>query len=452
MVFRVGRAGPAAAFFVLTTAGALPCAGIRAAGAQTAPVPTQAPASPTADTPMSLDPNSPLASLPDIGVAWPDLATSPMDPAATVAAVDANTESRYAWRIDGIDGINDALLRQRFAALSTLDANDHQAANAAQLDRRAREDADLLNSLLRAQGYYDSNVVTRVEPGAKPMVVLSATPGTLYTFKGVTIDGIAAAGDKAAGLTTAFGIKPEDPVNSDAIVAGQAKLTTQIGREGFPFAKVGDPAIVVDHATRTATLDLSVQPGGARKFGQIVALPGNRVFGVDHVAEIARFSPGDLYDATKLDDLRRALIQTSLVSSVDLKPVQGATPDTVDVAVKLDRAPPHTIAGELGYGTGEGARAELSWTHRNLFPPEGALTLRGVLGTQEQLGSVVFRRNNFKARDRVLTLQASAAHTNRDAYDAKTYSLAGTLERQTNIFFQKTWTWSVGAELLASDE
>jgi translocation and assembly module TamA len=30
--------------------------------------------------------------------------------------------------------------------------------------------------------------------------------------------------------------------------------------------------------------------------------------------------------------------------------------------------------------------------------------------------------------------------------------LSGNLERQTNIFFQKTWTWSLGAELLASDE
>lgn len=444
MVFRVARAGPAAAFFVLT----ISAANGAGAAAQTVPaVPEQAPA-----TPMSLDPNSPLAAMPDIGVGWPDLAATPDDPAATTATTDANAESRYAWRIDGIDGLDSNLLQQRFAALSTLDANDHQPANAAQLDRRAREDADLLNSLLRAEGYYDANVVTRVEPGAKPMVVLSATPGTLYTFKGVTIDGIAAAGDKAPGLATAFGVKPADPVNSDAIVAGQAKLTTQIGREGFPFAKVGDPAIVVDHATRTATLDLSVQPGGARKFGQVIALPGNRVFGADHVAEIARFSPGDVYDAAKLDDLRRALIQTSLVSAVDLKPVQGATPDTVDVAVKLDRAPPHTVAGELGYGTGEGARAELSWTHRNLFPPEGALTLRGVLGTQEQLGSVVFRRNNFQARDRVLTFQASAAHTNRDAYDAKTYSLAGSLERQTNIFFQKTWTWSAGAELVASDE
>ncbi|WP_443026060.1 autotransporter assembly complex protein TamA [Sphingomonas sp. PB2P19] len=436
MVFRVRRAGfcAATALLAVVTGGA--------AMGQTVP----------SEPAPSLDPNAPLATLPDIGFAWPDLAATPDDPATAAATADADAARRYDWRVDGIDAVASTLLRPRFDQLSTLNANDGKPANAAQLDRRAREDAALLTSLLRAEGYYDAAVTTRVEPGVKPLVVVEAAPGTLYRFKGVTIDGIAAAGDKAPGLTTAFGVKADDPVNSDAIVAGEAQLTTQIGREGFPFATVGDSAIVVDHATRTATLDLAVQPGGARRFGQVVALPGNRVFGADHIAEIARFSPGQPYDSAKIEDLRRALIQTSLVSAVTIKPVDGATPGTVDVAVKLDPAPPHTIAGELGYGTGEGARAEISWTHRNLFPPEGALTLRSVLGTREQLGSVIFRRSNFHARDRVLTAQLSAAHTNRDAYDAKTFTLSGSLERQTNIFFQKTWTWSAGAELVASDE
>lgn len=436
MVFRVRRAGFCAATALLAVVAS------NRAGAQVAP----------ADPSPSLDPNAPLAALPDIGVAWPDLAASPADPVTVATTTDADAARRYGWRVDGIDDIASTLLRPRFDQLSTLNANDGKPANAAQLDRRAREDAALLNSLLRAEGYYDASVTTRVEAGAKPLVVIEAVPGTLYRFKGVTIDGIAAAGDKAPGLASAFGVKADDPVNSDAIVAGDAKLTTQIGREGFPFATVGDPAIVVDHATRTATLDLTVQPGGARRFGQVVALPGNRVFDAHHVQEIARFTPGQPYDAAKIDDLRRALIQTSLVSAVTVKPVQGTTSDIVDIAVKLDPAPPHTVAGELGYGTGEGARAELSWTHRNLFPPEGALTLRSVLGTREQLGSVVFRRSNFRARDRVLTAQVSAAHTNRDAYDARTFTLSAGLEKQTNIFFQKTWTWSLGGELVASDE
>jgi len=440
MVFRVRRAGFSAATALLCVA---------ASGAAMA---QGLPTVPSPDLPLSLDPNAPLAALPDIGVAWPDLAATADDPATAATTADADAERRYAWRVDGIDDVAGTLLHSRFDQLSTLKANDGKPANAAQLDRRAREDAALLNSLLRAEGYYDAAVTSRVEMAAKPLVVIAATPGALYRFKGVTIDGIAATGDKAPGLASAFGVKADDPVNSDAIVAGEAKLTSTIGREGYPFANVGDSAIVVDHATRTATLDLTVKPGGARRFGQIVTLPGNRVFDASHVQEIARFSPGQPYDAAKIEDLRRALIQTSLVAAVTLKPVEGTTPETVDIAVKLDRAPPHTVAGELGYGTGEGARAELSWTHRNLFPPEGALTVRSVLGTREQLGSVVFRRSNFHARDRVLTAQVSAAHTNRDAYDAKTFTLSGSLERQTNIFFQKTWTWSLGAELVASDE
>jgi len=124
----------------------------------------------------------------------------------------------------------------------------------------------------------------------------------------------------------------------------------------------------------------------------------------------------------------------------------------IDLAVKLEPAPMRTIAGELGYGTGEGIRAEASWQHRNLFNPEGALTVRGVLGTQEQLGAVIFRRNNWLRRDQVLNAQALAAHIDRDAYEAKTLSLSAGFERQSNFIWQKRWTWSLGAELVATDE
>ena len=443
MSFRAGRAGRGAAAACL-------CLFPSVAWGQRAPAP--AATSPVQTPADELDPHSPLAPLPDIGVAWPDLATAPGAPTSAVAATDSVAERRYGWRVDGIDGVGSPLLRQRFDQNSTLKAHAGQPANAAQLDRRATEDSALLVTLLRAEGYYDARVNVAIEPGARPQVVLSADPGGLYRFDRVTLAGVGQAGDKADTLTRALGIRPGDPVDADAVVAADTRLTGAVGRDGFPFARVDAPEIVVDHATRTATLDLSVRPGGERRFGDIVALPGNRVFGPDHVAEIARFHRGEPFDQTRVDDLRRALIQTSLVSAVELKPVEGRAPGTVDLAVKLDPAPPRTVAAELGYGTGEGARLESSWTHRNLFPPEGALTIRSVLGTQEQLSSLVYRRNNYKGRDRVLTLQVALAHQNRTAYEARTTSLSGALERQTNIFFQKTWTWSLGAELLASDE
>jgi translocation and assembly module TamA len=437
----LGRSLAAAAASLLAVAA-------HSARAQT--VPASAPAPAQADPP-ALDPGAPLADLPGIGVDWPDLTAEPGTPDEDTQA-SAIAERRYRWDIEGLADAGSPLLRQRFDQVSALNANDGDPANAAQLDRRAREDAELLRSLLRAEGYYDAQVATRIEAGDVPRVVLQASPGQLYRFAGVELKGIEQAGDKAPALQQAFGLAPGDPVNADRVVEGEAALKTAVGREGFPFASVGQPEVVVDRAAGTATVQVAVAPGELRRFGRVVAAPGNRVFGPDHVEEIARFRLGDPFDAGAIDDLRRALVQTGLVSTVELTPVPGATPETVDVQVKLDPAPPRTIAGELGYETGVGLRAEVSWTHRNLFPPEGALTARAVIGAQEQVGAVVFRRSNAGGRDRVLTVQTAAARLRRPAFDASTFSLSAALERQSTIFFQKPWTWSVGGELVASDE
>ena len=167
---------------------------------------------------------------------------------------------------------------------------------------------------------------------------------------------------------------------------------------------------------------------------------------------IARFDKGDRFKRSKVDDLRRALIATGLVAAAEVRLVPSADRQTVNVDVHLEPAPMRTVAGEVGYGTGEGVRVEASWQHRNLFNPEGAVTLRGVAGTQEQLVSAEFRRSNFMRRDQVLDILALASNVERDAYRAKTLQLSGLIERQSNIIWRKTWTWSYGADLIATDE
>lgn len=416
------------------------------------------------DQSVPLDPTSQIEPIPDLGIDWPDLAapdqTPPPAPPAGKAAkpagettTDVVANRRYRVVLEGLENIGGEELRTRFNALSALVQNEDKAANAAQIDRRARQDEDLLNELLRAYGYYDATVMTRVETAAdgRLTVMLEAEPGALYRFSEVALPGLEAAGSKAGELRRAFDVGTEDPVNAEKVTAARNNLALRLGREGFVFAKVGEPDVVVDHDTRTATLSVAVQPDGAKRFGQI-RVEGKKLFGPKHLGRIARFRPGEPYDSAKIDDFRRALIQTSLVSSVSLTPVQTAQPDVVDIAVKLERAPPRTIAGELGYGTGEGVRAEVSWTHRNLIKPEGAVTFRGVAGTREQLLGASLRRSNFKRRDQVLNAQITASHTKRDAYDARTFTLGGGIERLTNIIWQKKWTWSYGAELVASDE
>jgi translocation and assembly module TamA len=421
------------------------------------------------------DPSAPLAPLPDLGVPWPDLqqpeAATPIAPAPTATPTspapvpappaappsgvsDAATELHYSVAIDGLDAATEAAIRPQFDQLSTLEERRKEAANAAQIDRRAREDSGLLADLLRSRGYYDAQVetnVTAAPAGGTIKVTLVADPGALYHFGTVTLPGLDAAGPEAEALRAAFAVHPNDPVDAEKVNQAEQALDVALGRRGFAFADLGKLDIAVDHATHIASLTLPVNPNGARRFGRIL-VEGRPVFTARHIQAIARFHPGDAYRADLVEDLRRALVATGLVSRVDVKTVEGQAPKTVDIAVSLGRAPVHTVAGEAGYGTGEGARLQLSWQHRNLIQPEGAVTFQGVLGTREQSLSAILRMNDFLRRDQVLNAQVAASHVDQPAYAAKTFQMAASLERQTNIIWQKKWTWSLGGELIATDE
>ncbi len=415
----------------------------------------QPPAADPLDQPP-LDPSAPLDPLPDLGVEWPDMEQAADDPIADAPGAgiaDSAAERGYAVRIEGLDAETEASLREPFDSLSTLAKNAKDPANAAQIDRRAREDADLLAELLRARGHYDALVRTRVEAapaGGGLVVTLEAEPGPVYRFAEVRLPGLETAGEDLAALRDAFGVAAEQPVDAARVTTGEAALRAELGRRGYAFAEISEMDIALDHETRTAVLTLPVNPNGSRRFGRI-RVEGRPLFGAGHIQRIARWKPGAPYEAALVEDLRRALIATGLVSSVALRPVAGED-RSVDLAVALERAPMRTIAGQAGYGTGEGIRIEASWQHRNLLPPEGAVTFRGVLGTQEQLIGAVLRRSNFLRRDQVLTAQLAVSNIDRAAYDARTTILSGAIERQTNIIWQKKWTWSAGAELVATDE
>jgi translocation and assembly module TamA len=432
---------------------------VHATGAQTAAPPAPPPPPDAAE----LDPDAPLDPMPDLGVAWPQLDAKDTVPAPpppgskqkpTAAQVtDASGNIRYSVAVEGLGplGGSEDLLKA-FRSQSTLQQERKDPANAAQIERRAAADADLLTQLLRSQGYYDATVEPRTEKSVAGLqVILAVDPGSQYRFASVELPGLDAAGAETNKLRQAFAVQAGDPVVASDVIAGGTALVRALGEQGFAEAKLGDQDIEVNHQTHLATLVLPVSPGPVARFGTI-HVAGKPPFSARHVAIIARFKPGDPFKRSKIEDLRRALIATTLVANADIQPVPVEGGRVVDLNVRLEPAPSHTIAGDIGYGTGQGVLLEGSWTNRNFFNPEGALTLRGIAGTDEQLAGVEFRRSNFLRRDQVLDLQATVSHQKYSAYTAKTVLLAGNIERQSNFIWHKKWTWSYGAELLATDE
>ncbi len=427
----------------------------------------------------------PISDMPEMAVDWPEdievPAIEPLAPEEDIEFVDLDlgrprtasveieeqqlsdslvigfpqTEPPFAQREDFI---------ARFEALSTIEELDAEGEeNVAQLASRARADERLLGNLLRVYGYYDGQVIRSIgsrdaaqdAAEAPPVVHFDVIPGPRYRFGATGLGQLGTAPD-AEALRAAFEIVTGDYLSSDKIVEEQFDLDRALGETGYPFAAIDAPELLIDHARQEGDLTLPVRPGGKYAFGEVIS-SDPEFLSSRHLARIARFDPGDIYQRSLELDLRRAITATGLVSSVtitprEVAPPQGDQPGVVAMDIGIERAPVRTIAGAIGYGSEEGFRVQASWEHRNFFPPEGALRVRGIIGTREQLAGVTFRKNNFTGRDKVLTLDAYVSSLDTDAYDADTVALTGTFERLSTLLFQKPFSWALGAEILATDE
>ena len=391
-----------------------------------------------------------FAPLPDSGVAWP----APVAATAGDAAAGATGDSRYT--VD-VQGIGPTVRLTRFRELSALWLARNAPANLAQLNRRAVEDRDLIFQLLRADGHYDGSVETVIVPpsraAAPTTIVFKVDAGPLYHFGAIDL------ASRDPGLAArALGLKSGDAVDAAAVAAAQAALPLRLADAGYPFATIGAPDIAIDHAARTATLVQAIDPGRRAVFGRVRFAAGvaRPPFDDAHLGLLARLRGGERYNAADLEDLRRALIQTGLIGSARIVPtpvtVAADGSQVVDLVVTIEPAPYRTVSGQLGYSSGQGFRAEATWQHRNFVQPEGAVTVRGVGAEREQLIGGEFRRRNFRKRDVTLIGRASVRAEQQDAYDARTLTLSASIERETNLIWQKKWTYSLGVELTASSE
>ncbi|WP_097092648.1 autotransporter assembly complex protein TamA [Novosphingobium sp. Chol11] len=410
---------------------------------------------PQASAPVELPPATEPAAEAELAQPLP-----PLDSVTVPAQVASDSpnektpEIRYAVEIDGFGRTG---LEDEFRGESALIDGKGRADTAAMVQARAHEDEALAVRLLYSEGYYDATALASLDQTGNGTLkaVLSVTPGKRYKIGDIVIN---AGPTVPPGLVRdSLPLKTGDYIVAADVESAEANVGVRLPENGYPFAKVGERDILLDPATITGDYTLPVDVGPRGSFRGITTSGAKQAFGADHMKVISRFKPGELYDSRKVDDLRRALVATGLFSSIAVDPVRTSEPgpdgtEYVDLHVDQEAGPPRTLAGELGYGTGQGFRAEGTWTHRNLFPPEGALIAKVIAGTQEQGVSGTFRRSNAGKRDKTFQAGALLNHQNYDAYEAFTAGLNISWSRQSTPIFQKRWTYTYGAEILLSNE
>lgn len=375
---------------------------------------------------------------------------------------EAAPELRYAVRVDGlaeVDGLTEVSMQGEFDSLSALEEGKGKAANEAMLSARLTEDSKLLQRILQAEGWYDGTVQTSIErapqeSGGQVTAVLQVSPGTRYTIGTIAIE--ADPPTPSDLITSNLALKVGEPIVAQRIQGAEANLAIVLPQQGYPFATVGQRDVLLDPDTHLGDYTLPITLGPRARFGGF-RTTGDLAFGASHVKTLSRFKAGELYDSRDVDDLRQALVATGLFTTVAVEPERSGqrNPDgteTVTMLVTQDAGPPRTLAASAGYGTGQGFRVEGSWTHRNLFPPEGALIASAVAGTQELGASAIFRRSNAGKRDRTFQAGVEARRSDYDAFEALTGRIFGRLSYDSTPIWRKTFTWGIGAEILGTIE
>lgn len=426
------------------------------AGGESQPQPQQQ------QVPQQLDEAVPasLPEIPDIAVPWPDL--------DAFAPAEGEIQRRRGIRWDDLSysvqivGLKDVGLESRFRDLSALIAEREGRTSGAQINRRAEADKKAIAQLLSSYGYYASTVDVAVAPvtaeeAGKVTVTLTVNPGPRYKFSDIQLklpaDTTAATRDLVMQL---FPLQPGDYIVASDVESAEGELLLKLPQRGYPFAELGTRQVLLDDLETTGIYSLPVRPGPVSVFGDF-RMKGDRLFSERHLDVLSRFKPGDPYDSRDVEDLRQALVATGLFSRVAVRPVETAEqlPDgrsVVDVEVDTGKGPQRRLAASGGYATGEGFRLEGQWMHRNLLPPEGAVTFRAVAGTREQRLGANLRRSNAGKRGRILLGTVEASSEDRDAYNAQTLTLSAGLQRPPDIGLERRWGYSLGSELVVTNQ
>ncbi len=361
---------------------------------------------------------------------------------------------RYSLTVTGLEETG---LGSTFRRMSALQRGANQPATAAQIASRVNADKALMQRLLFSEGWYGAQTEALIDIDAAAdkgaSISMIVVPADRYRWREITLDLIPS--DKAE-LGAGFRLAVGDPVRAIAVEEAEGALLRHLLRSGYPFAEIGARDVVLDTTTPTGTYLLTGDTGPAGIFGAI-RMSGFQPFDEAHAAVIARFAPGEPYDAELLDDFRRALIDTQQFGGVTVSIADTGLrePDgraVAEVRVMGNRGPQRLVTGQLGYATEEGFRAEALWRHRSLITPEGNFIVRGVLGSEEQRFSTGLVMSNFRVRDRTLDLTFDISGLDRPGYQSNTISLSGNLRRTSTHIWQKRWTWGAGVEILASNE
>jgi translocation and assembly module TamA len=348
---------------------------------------------------------------------------------ALVPGPAVRADLNYRAEITGAEDSDLADLLDKISELKTLE--DKPPVSEEALRRRADRDLGRLADAAHSLGYWDAEFSYDVDTQAEPAkVTVTVKPGPLYHIASVKVLGPDGQPLSVPQDEKKLPLKPGDPARTAPVVATETALLTALGDSGHPFAKVENRRVEIDKDTQTMDVTYTLDPGRVMRFGP-PEIKGLERLDPAYAEGRVRWRQGEVYDASKVEETRRALIESGLFSTVQITPtVDPDNPDDVRMTIDATERLHRTVGAGLAYNTSQGFGARAFWENRNLFGYAENLRLSAEAGQQLDAFRANFRRPDFLAIDQDFLATAEAANDNPVAYRSRRALATAGLERR----------------------
>jgi translocation and assembly module TamA len=340
-------------------------------------------------------------------------------------------ESGLSYNVS-IEGARDRELKRLLEAVSqTVALRERPPASLSLLQRRTAQDIPLLSKALRSQGFYNARVTTNIKEDAKPVqVVFQIEPGPAYLLKSVDIrvsepDSIEEWPPKPSEIGLALG----EPAQSRRVLDAEKRLSQWFRKHGFPFPSNVKPAVVVDHAEQSVSVEFQVDRGPRALFGH-TEIQGLESVSEAYVHSRISWTQGEPFNADLLRETQTRLSATGLFALVQLNTAEAVDPEGhLPIMVGVKERKHRTVKAGINYKTDEGPGGKFSWEHRNLRHQGERLAVEGNLSGIAYAAEGSFRKPDFLRPDQTLVLTLRLAEDHPDAFTSKSLESIGQIER-----------------------
>lgn len=332
-----------------------------------------------------------------------------------------------------IRGVQDNALQKNMEAISdAVGLKDRPPASLSLLRSRAERDREEFLQFLRSVGYYGAGVETELDTETTPVqVIFQVATGPVYRLKAFDLRWIREAAPP--GLETPgadrFGLPLGEPFKAESYLEAEKRALEFLGRKGFPFPKVSERKVVVDHEDQSVAVYLLIDTGPEAVFGRL-EIEGLESAKEQLVRRKLLWKEGDRFDSELLFVAQKELLSLGLFSTVHVSPGEGIEDDgTIPVIVSVKERKHRSVSAGVSYRTDEKLGVKFSWENRNLLGEGERLGLTTTFSDLTYAAEGMFRKPSFYREDQALTLTSRLAKDNPDAYTSVNLTNTGLVVR-----------------------